>query len=124
LFSRELKLFAPVVLTKPSSTETTIPISYRGLELEWQPGEFEPEACGRAGCDARSRPRWPSSEHFPSDPVVHSPQALQLLVEEPLNTFVDWELEGRNVKVSRVSVARLNQVQPAKAARPVIDSVS
>jgi hypothetical protein len=38
-FSKELKMFAPLVLTKPSSPETSIPIPYRGVELEWQPGE-------------------------------------------------------------------------------------
>ena len=52
------------------------------------------------------------------------PQALQLVVEKPPNTFVDWKLEGRNVKVSSVSVASFTQVQPAKTARPVIDLVS
>ncbi len=38
-FSRDLKMLGPLVLTKPTSASTTIPVSRGALTLEWQPGE-------------------------------------------------------------------------------------
>lgn len=38
-FSQDLTMFAPVVLTKPDSTQSAIPIPYSGVTLEWSGGE-------------------------------------------------------------------------------------
>lgn len=38
-FSDELKMFAPLLLTKPTSTAASIPISRQGVDLEWESGE-------------------------------------------------------------------------------------
>jgi hypothetical protein len=39
VFSHDLKMLTPPVLTPPSSAETRIPIARGGVDLEWQPGE-------------------------------------------------------------------------------------